>query len=205
MDTEQMLDEYAVRRVRQVWAFARDHGEWDTMRACFHPDATVCVAWYSGPVSTFFERTIDMAAERRPEEASKHWLGNSRVRVKGDRAILETDAIVLNRSYFDGHLFDFSIYLRLYDRIERRDRQWKILRMSGIYDKDRLDPVIPGSLPAGYFDGLRLSGAEASVGMMRWRLEKRGGKVSPDIALAGTDGEKKLRAETEAWMAGQRI
>jgi hypothetical protein len=203
MQPVQMLAEYEVRRVRQVWAFARDRGEWDTMRCCFHPDATVCVAWYSGPVSTFFERTIAMAAERRPEEASKHWLGNSRVAVNGDRAILETDAIVLNRSYFDGHLFDFSIYLRLYDRVERRDRQWKILRMSGIYDKDRLDPVIPGSLPAGYFDGLRLSGAEASVGMMHWRLEKRGRKVSQDIALAGTDSEKKLRADTEAWLAGQ--
>src|ERR1700675_1779884 len=126
MDMNRMLAEYEVRRVRQVWAFARDNGEWETMRACFHSDATVCVAWYTGPVSTFLERTIEMAAERRPEELSKRWFGNSRVSVNGDRAILETDAMVLNRSYFDGHLFDFTIYLRLYDRLERRERQWKI-------------------------------------------------------------------------------
>lgn len=202
MDLDQMLAEYEVRRVRQVWAFARDHGEWDTMRSCFHPDATVCVAWYSGPVSTFLERTIAMAAERRPEESSKHWFGNARVSVKGDRAILETDAMVLNRSYFDGHLFDFTIYLRLYDRLERRQRAWRILRMEGIYDKDRLDPVIPGSLPAGFFDGLRVSGDQSPVALMRWRLEKRGRQVSSEIALAGTEGEKKLRAQAEAWLAG---
>ena len=202
MDVQQMLDEYEVRRVRQVWAFARDHGEWDTMRACFHPDATVCVAWYSGPVSTFLERTIAMAAERAPEHRSKHWFGNSRVAVKGDRAILETDAMVMNRDRLEGKLVDFTIYLRLYDRMERRGGQWKILRMDGIYDKDRIDPVIPGSLPLSWFDGLRLAGPSSAVGLMRWRAEKRGGKVSSDIALAGPESERKLRAAAEAWLAG---
>jgi SnoaL-like domain len=201
MDVDEMLAEYEVRRVRQVWAFARDHGDWETMRACFHPDATVCVAWYTGPVATFLERTIAMAAERRPEELSKHWFGNSRVSVNGDRAILETDAMVLNRSYFDDQLVDFTIYLRLYDRIERRERQWKILRMDGIYDKDRLDPVIPGSVPADYFAGLRLGGPEAAVALMRWRLEKRGRVFSSEIALAGTLREQQLRADAEAWLA----
>src|SRR5277367_7152080 len=90
MDIQHMLDEYEVRRVRQIWAFARDHGEWETMRSCFHPDAMVCVAWYTGPVATFLERTMAMSSERRPEELSKHWIGNSRVSVNGDRAILET-------------------------------------------------------------------------------------------------------------------
>src|SRR5579875_755647 len=57
----EMLEEYAVKRVRQVWAFARDHGEWDRMRACFHPDATVRVLWYSGPVAGFLDETIEAA------------------------------------------------------------------------------------------------------------------------------------------------
>ena len=56
-------------------------------------------------------------------------------------------------------------------------------------------------MPAGVFAGMGLSGPESAVGMMRWRLEKRGRKVSSDIALAGTDGEKRLRAEAEAWLA----
>ncbi|HXQ52076.1 MAG TPA: nuclear transport factor 2 family protein [Stellaceae bacterium] len=202
MDIEQMLAEYEVRRVRQTWAFARDHGEWETMRACFHPDATVCVSWFSGPASTFMERTIAMAKERKPEESSQHWFGNSRVSVKGNRAILEMDTMVLGRDRFDGHLFDFTIYLRMYDRIERRDRQWRILRMNPIYDKDRLDPVIPGSVPAAFFDGVRLTGRDAATGLMRWRSEKKGRKVPPDIDIGGADSEKKLRTEAEAWLAG---
>src|SRR6202041_4125478 len=92
MDIARMIDEYEVRRVRRNWAFARDHGEWETMRACFHPDATVNVSWHSGPAAAFLDRTIAMSADRRPEERSKHWFGNSRVWLKRDRALLETDA-----------------------------------------------------------------------------------------------------------------
>src|SRR6185503_4479344 len=72
MDMQQMLEEYAVRNVRQQWAFARDHCEWETMRACFHPDATVRVLWYSGPVAGFLGETIESFVGRKPGEGTKH-------------------------------------------------------------------------------------------------------------------------------------
>jgi len=196
--TEQMLEEYAVKRVRQIWAFARDHGEWDTMRACFHPEATVRVAWYSGPVAGFLDETIESAQKRPPGESSKHWFGNSRAWVKGNRALLESDAMVLGRTTFSGHMFDFTLYIRLYDRLERRAGEWKILRMDAIYDKDRLDPVLAGTIPSGFFDGVDLRGPQAALALMKWRLEKRGGKLA-ELPLGGTESEKKLRAENEAW------
>lgn len=195
-----MADEYAVRRVREIWAFARDHGEWETMRDCFHPDATVRVLWYSGPVAEFFERTIEGAAERGPGESSKHWFGKARAWTKGDRALLETDAMVLGRTRIEQLFFDFTLYIRLYDRLERRAGRWRILRMDAIYDKDRLDPVIPGSVPAGFCDGVDPAGPFAAVALMRWRLEKRGGKIPADLPMGGTESERKLRAEGEAWL-----
>jgi len=195
-------DEYAVRRVREVWAFARDHGEWETMRQCFHADATVRVLWYAGSAATFIERTIEAAAERPAGESSKHWFGNARASIRGDRALLETDAMVLLRHRLEGILFDSTLYIRLYDRIERRHGRWKIYRMDAIYDKDRIDPVIPGSVPPGFFAGVDLSGPGAAVGLMRWRLAKRGGKIPPDLPLGGSESEKKLRTEAEAWLNG---
>jgi hypothetical protein len=202
MDMQQMLDEYAVRSVRQRWAFARDHGEWETMRACFHPDATVRVLWYSGPVAGFLDETIKSFAEREPGGGSKHWFGNSRVWVKGDRALLETDAQVLGRNRTGGYLFDFTLFIRLYDRIERRQGEWRILRMDAIYDRDRLDPVIPGSVPADFFAGVDMTGPFAAIGFIRWRIAKRGGSVPPDLPIGNTESEKKLRAANEAWLAG---
>jgi hypothetical protein len=109
----------------------------------------------------------------------------------------------MGRNTFAGHLFDFTLHLRLYDRMKRRQGQWKILRMDAIYDKDRLDSVLPGSVPAGFFDGVNLTGPDAAIGLMRWRIEKRGGKVPPDIPIGGTDRERQLRAEGEFWLADQ--
>jgi hypothetical protein len=201
MDTEHLLDEYAVQRVRRNWALARDNGDWQTFRDCFHPDATVRVLWYSGPVAPFIEQTIESAAKRQPGgKSTRHWLGNFRVWLNRDRAILETDTMVLNRDRFKGHLFDYTINLRLYDRIERRAGEWRILRMDAIYDKDRLDPVITGSLPPDFFDGIALDGPDATMGLTRWRLAQRGGRIPEDLPIGGTDSEKKLRAETEAWL-----
>ena len=198
---QRMLDETEVRRARQLWAFSRDLGEWETMRSCFHPDASVTVSWYSGPVSTFFERTVAMSKDRRPEERSKHFIGNVRVWVKDSRALSETDAQVLGRIFADEQLFDFTYYLRFYDRLERRQGVWRILRMVAIYDKDRIDPVIPGSVPPSAFAGARLEGEESAIALARWMNEKRG-RPMPPVVIGGSAGERRLRAEAEDWLKG---
>ena len=201
MHSERLLDEYAVHSVRRNWALARDNGDWDGFQACFHPDATVRVLWYSGPVAAFIEQTIESAAKRKPGgKSTRHSLGNYRIWLNGDRALLETDTMVMNRDRFGGYLFDYTIYLRLYDRMERRGGDWRILQMDAIYDKDRLDPVIPGSVPTDFFDGVQFDGPDAAIGFTRWRIEKRGGQIPASLAIGGTDSEKKLRTEAETWL-----
>jgi hypothetical protein len=201
MHAERLLDEYAVHSVRRQWALARDNGDWEGFRACFHPDATVRVLVYSGPVAAFIEHTIEAVAKGKVgEKSTRHWLGNYRVWLNGDRALLETDTMVLNRDRFKGHLFDYTLYIRLYDRMERRDGVWRILRMDAIYDKDRLDPVIAGSLPPDFFGDVPTSGPDAAMGFTRWRFAQRGTPFPSDLAIGGTESEKKLRTEAEAWL-----
>ncbi|MGH7088019.1 MAG: hypothetical protein ACREFQ_03875, partial [Stellaceae bacterium] len=84
--------------------------------------------------------------------------------------------------------------------IERRGGDWRILRMTAIYDKDRLDPVIPGSVPASFYAGAKFEGPEAAIGMMRLRNERKGRTVPP-VVIGGSGDERKLRAEGEAWLA----
>ena len=190
----------AIREVRRAWAFARDLGEWDRLAACFHPDASITVSWYSGPATGFVERSRQMGSARRPEERNKHWLGNMRAEVRGERATLETDVNIVIREYLDDHLFDYLAWSRFYELFEKRDGVWRIFKMSCIYDKDRLDPVIPGSVPANFYDSVPLSGPESGFAFMRFRQVRKGRTVPPGIVLGDSPGEKSLRDEGAHWL-----
>jgi SnoaL-like domain len=200
-EATRMLDEYQVTRVRRIWAFSRDHGDWETLKSCFHPDATVIISWYSGSASGFVERSQQAAATRKPEERSQHWLGNARADVRGNRAILESDVQILSRDYLDGHLFDCTCYGRFYDLFERRNGEWRIAKWTCIYDKDRLDPVLPTAVPPSFYDELSLTGENSSCAFMRLRQKKKGRSVPAGLTMGGSEAERSLKAEGAQWLA----
>jgi hypothetical protein len=199
---QRMIDEHEIRKVRRKWAYGRDLGEWESLKTCFHPDATVSISWYSGSAEGFIEQSKKMVAGRRPEEHSKHWFGNFRVEVRGARGVLESDAMISARDYLDGHLFDYVSYGRFYDLFEKRAGAWRIAKWTCIYDKDALTPVIPGSVPPSFFDQVKLEGPESGFAFMRFRQGKKGRPVPPYIVHGGSDDERKLRAKGERWLAG---
>ena len=96
-------------------------------------------------------------ARFRPEERVKHWLGNTRVWVNGDRGVAEVDTIVMMRGYIGGYLFDVSSRARFYDLVEKQDGTWKISQWRMIYDADRMDAVEPGKVPQAFYDEIALS------------------------------------------------
>jgi hypothetical protein len=195
-----MLDEYEVARVRRLWAFSRDHSDWGSLESCFHPDATVGISWYSGSAAGFVERSKQAAAARKPEERSQHWLGNMRAQVHGNRALLETDVQILNRDYLDGYLFDCTCYGRFYDRFERRNGEWRIANWTCIYDKDRLDPVLPSAVPSRFYDDLVFKGDESSCAFMRLRQKKKGRTVPAGLIMGASEDERRLKRDAAAWL-----
>lgn len=197
-----IADEYEITRVRRIWAYSRDHADWDTLASCFHPDATVTISWYSGTALGFIERSKDAAANRKLQERSAHWIGNARTTVKGDRAVLEMDVQILSRDYLDGLLFDCVCYARFYDLFEKRKGEWRISRWDCIYDKDRLDPVTPGGVPTSFYEGLKLDDENNSCAFMRLRQGKKGRQVPTGLIMGGSEEEKRLKAQGKAWLAG---
>jgi SnoaL-like domain len=196
-----MLDELEVRRARCEWAFARDLGEYDRMRTYFHDDATVAVSWFDGPFLEFWERTKALRGNLKPTERSKHWIGNQRVELNGDRAVMETDVLLFARDDIEGVLFDYTAWMRFHDRAERREGVWRIAKWVAIYDRDRFDPVIPGSVPASFFAGVDFSGGRDAVAFMKLRQAKLGRKMPPGLVIGGSDAEARLKAEGAAWLA----
>jgi hypothetical protein len=198
---QRMQDEYEIFRVRRIWAYSRDHHDWERLKTCFHQDATVIVSWFEGTASDFVERTKQAAAARKPEERSSHALGNYDVTIHGDRAILEADMQVLNRDYLDGILFDSICYGRFYDMFERRNGEWRIAKWTCIYDKDRLDPVMREQVPAAFYSALKFHGDENGFAFMRLRQEKKGRTVPNGLVMGGTPSERRLKREGEVWLA----
>ena len=198
---QRMIDEYEIARVRRIWAFSRDHSDWQALESCFHPDATVVISWYAGSAKGFIERSKEAAKNRKPEERSAHWLGNSRATANGNRGLLETDVQILNRDYLDGHLFDCTCYGRFFDFFEKRDGTWRISKWTCIYDKDRLDPVLPGTIPADFYNDLVFEGPANACAFMKLRQRKKGRVVPEGLIMGDSPEEKKLRAEGSDWLA----
>jgi hypothetical protein len=197
-----MLDEYEIQRVRRIWAYSRDHCDWNTLMTCFHSDATVLISWYAGSASGFVEKSKEAAAKRTPEERSQHWLGNARATVRGSRATLESDVQILSRDYLDSYLFDCTCYGRFFDLFEKRDGVWRISKWTCIYDKDRLDPVRPTPIPESFWNGFVFGKDDNSCAFMRFRQSKKGRTVPGGLIMGGSEAEHRIRQEGETWMAG---
>ncbi len=201
---QRIVDEYEMARVRRVWAFSRDHSDWDTLETCFHPEATVVVSWYEGSAKGFIERSKEAAKHRKPEERSAHSLGNFRAAARRNRGVLETDVQILNRDYLDGHLFDCTCYGRFYDFMEKRDGVWRIARWTCIYDKDRLDPVHAAVGAGVVLPGARLqrSGKRRRVHEASTEEERPHGTHRPDH---GRQRRRKAAARRRRSVAGRRL
>jgi hypothetical protein len=200
---EKALDQIRICDVRRIWAFSLDLGEWEALQACFHPDATVNVSWYAGPVDGFIARSKAMANGRKPEEHRKHWLGNMRSEISGTRAVLETDILIFIREFIDHSLFDYTAYARFYDLLERRDGVWRIQEWNCIYDKDRLDPVVPTEDASTVYAQAQLEGPESGFAFMRLRQSKRDRAIPESVVIRDTEGERHLRGRGRDWLAGE--
>jgi hypothetical protein len=196
---QRLVDESEIRRIRRLWAFARDQGDWDTVATLFHPNAPVSISWYDGNAEGFVESSRKMFGHTRPETRSKHWFGNDRLTLNGTRALLETDVEVRTRDNIDGVFFDFTYEGRFFDRFEKRDGGWKIAQWTCLYDSDRVAPAVPGTIPPGFFDGLELKGVDSRLAYMRFR-QKKVGRPGVPVIIGGTEAEATLKREAATWL-----
>src|SRR5580698_2897603 len=127
--------------VVETWANARDSGDWDAFRACWHDDGYMMATWFQGPKEDFIRVSQEGVARG---VNILHFTGGCRITLRGTRAIAQTRMTIMQRGMVDGALCDVSCIGRFYDFSEKRDGRWAIVLRQPIYEKDRLDPVEPG-------------------------------------------------------------
>ncbi len=194
-------DEHQIASLLIRWGHARDSDDWETLAECFHNDATIHISWISGLATDFVARSRSMATARKPGEHIKHVISGPWPRVNRDRALSWCHANLYIRTTIDGYEFDLESWIRFCDLLEKRDGCWRIVKRTGVYEKDRMEPVDPRGVPTAFFVDMNLSAFPAAAKFLCYSLLRRGLSPSTDIISVYSDEERALKKEGEVWLA----
>jgi hypothetical protein len=192
-----LLDRLAITQVVNDWVLWSDSGDWRRFATVWHDDGWMTATWFQGPATEFqkvrrsgFERGVSII----------HFLGGTTCEVVGTRAIAQTKMTINQRAPVDGIVADVVCTGRFYDFFDKRGGRWAIVRRQPIYEKDRLDPVEPGTKLA--LDPTLLARFPEGYRHLGYLQTKAGFDVR--LGLPGLRGPEvqKLYAEGAAWLAG---
>jgi hypothetical protein len=196
-----VVDKFEIIEVSIDSLWCRDSGDWPGLAACFHPDARITTSWFEGNPREFAEQSGRMMSGHPSTDTQRHKMGNPRVRLRGHRAVCEFYVILYQGRTMDGYEFDFQTWSVNIDLFEKRNGDWRISKRMIVYEKDRMDPHVPGSVPQSYFDNLDLARYPQAIRFHCYRNEKGSGRAPSNLILKGSAEEKAARAEAAAWLA----
>ena len=120
--------------------------------------------------------------------------------VIADRAIGQTKMTISQRAVVDGVLCDIVCTGRFYDFIEKREGRWGVVLRQPIYEKDRLDPVTPGTQPS--LDRTLLERFPEGYRHLAYAQTRIGYQVKPDMPGLKADAVQALYARGQRWLDG---
>lgn len=169
----------------------RDLGQWEQLASLAHPDATIEITWFEGPFAEFVEGSKRMG---RSDLRTKHLIGTPVVRLNGDKAIVETNAVIVGENVKLG--LGCSVHNRFYDLVEKRNGLWKLFRRQSVYDMGSF------TFPQGLVDIDRDSIARypREYAPLAYVLDKSGFPLNRVFATKGSELEQQMRADADAWL-----
>ncbi|MBW7983954.1 nuclear transport factor 2 family protein [Enterobacillus tribolii] len=169
----------------------RDLGEWDALRALFHPGGTIEVTWFEGLFSDFVDASARMGAS---DLRTKHLIGSPVVTFNGDKAVVETNAIIIAENVKLN--LGCNSHNRFYDLVEKRDGVWKLFHRQSIYDMGTFTFPM-GLTETDTRDAEKYPREYAALACL---LEKSGFPVKRLFATRGSELERKMKAEGQSWL-----
>lgn len=188
-------DKQDIAELIQSWAFWRDTGEWDRLLSAFHPQGKMVATWFSGSAKEFVAGS-KVAWDRGGR--SSHFVGGSRITVRGAKAIAESRMVLMIRSVLDDEEVDVTCYGRFYDRMVKHEGAWCILERRCIYEKDRLDPVRSGAVKV--LDQALLKRFPEGYQHAAYVQSKIGMKVLEDLVVLRSPACEQLYRDGTVWL-----
>src|ERR1043166_5971158 len=193
-----LADRLAIRDLVEPWAVWRDAGDWERFRTVWHDDGVMMATWFQGPADEFIRVTKEGWAKG---VSILHFLGGSAIDVASNRAIAQTKMTISQRGEVEGVLCDVVCTGRFYDFFERRAGRWGLVLRQPIYEKDRIDPVDPGTRPK--LDKTLLARFPEGYRHLAYLQTRHGYTVKPDMpGITGPELEA-LYQRGAAWLKGE--
>ncbi len=190
MDTT-VADRLSIAELMTGWMH-RDLAEWDKLRGLFHPDGTIEITWFEGKFSDFVDGSIRMGASNL---RTKHVVAAPVVTFNGDKAIAETNAIIVGDNAELG--VGCETHSRFYDRVEKRDGAWKIVDRQCIYDMATFTfPTGPAEL-----DMATVKRFPREYAPLAYLLEKSGFPLNRVFPTKGSQLETDMKASGRDWLS----
>jgi hypothetical protein len=139
-----------------------------------------------------------------PGDTQRHMMCNPRVTLAGERAVCEFYVVLYQGRTLDGYELDFQTWSVTLDLYQKWNGAWRIARRFNIYEKDRMDPHVPGTVPDSYYRNLDVSRYPRAVRFHCYRNERSSGEAPKNIIVRGSEEEKAARASAQDWIAGGR-
>ncbi len=170
----------------------RDLAEWDQLLELFHDDGTIEVTWFEGLFSEFVKGSQKMG---NSGFSTKHVIGSPVITFNGDRAIVETNAIIIGENASLG--LGCNGHNRFYDLVEKRDGVWRIVKRQSIYDMGNF------TFPVGVvdIDQATVEKYPREYAALAYLLEKSGFPVKRLFATKFSQQEQEMKAKGKQWLA----
>lgn len=195
----QLWDTLAIADLIQMERLYRDQQQWENLREMYHPEAQICIGWFRGSRDEYVESSRQLES-RKPGWHLTHITSPTQVHVHQQRALAETNTLIIRRSLLHEVLVDATIYCRLVSRVERRQDAWRILTLDAIYEKDTVVPVYPEERPL--LDRTELNRAPGAYQFTAYNLKRLGYSVDPQQLCSTAEPERVacFYEEAYAWL-----
>jgi hypothetical protein len=193
----ELLDKQAIFELVRMERFWRDQGEWEKLAGAYVEDSWIRTTWFEGNGRDFTDASREMAQRGRH---SKHPIAPIWARISGDRALVESNAEIQNRSIIEGIEVDTVQYCRFFSRVRRTPAGWRLVSFEGIYTKDTIAPTDPADqLP---IDWEAMRKLRSSYRVWAYLMALRGYEVSQEkIGDDRPDLLEAFYAHAEHWLA----
>nr|CTQ96803.1 Bile acid 7-alpha dehydratase BaiE (EC 4.2.1.106) [Kibdelosporangium sp. MJ126-NF4] len=189
---DRVEDKLAISDLMTGWMH-RDLSQWDQLRGLFHADARMEIAWFEGPAGDFVDASERMG---HSDLRSKHLIANPVVTFHGDKAVVETNAVLIGENIQLN--LGFNVHNRFIDRVEKRDGRWGIVHRCSVYDHGTF------TFPLGLIDieGATVAKYPREYAALAYVLEKSGYPVNRVFPTKGSDLERDIRNAAARWLTG---